>query len=80
MKTVISIPDETFDRVERRAAELGISRSQVFATAVACYLDVPDRSSLTARIDAALDLAGEAVEIQPAVLHSRRRLLADDDW
>jgi len=28
MKTAISVPDETFDQAERRAAELGMSRSE----------------------------------------------------
>ena len=58
MKTAISVPDETFARVERRAAQLGVSRSQFYATAAARYLDVLERSSLAAKINEALELIG----------------------
>lgn len=59
MKTAISVPDETFQRVERRAAELGVSRSQFYATAAARYLEDLERTSLTAKINEALELAGQ---------------------
>ena len=58
MKTAISVPDETFERATRRARELGMSRSEFFATAAVRYLAELDRASLTGRIDEAFALAG----------------------
>ena len=80
MKTAISVPDETFQRVERRAAELGVSRSQFYATAAARYLEDLERTSLTAKINDALLQAGEDPDESLVTSYSRRRLAADDDW
>jgi len=38
MKTAISIPDELFNKVDELAAELHLSRSQIFTEAVMEYL------------------------------------------
>ena len=35
MRTAISIPDDLFESAEELAAELGMSRSQLYATALA---------------------------------------------
>ena len=58
MKTAISIPDDTFNEVERHAAELGMSRSEFFTTAARHYIQELDAQSLTARINAAVAVAG----------------------
>jgi metal-responsive CopG/Arc/MetJ family transcriptional regulator len=79
MKTAISIPDETFQRVERRAAALGMSRSEFFVCAAQHYLDQLDAESLTDRINAALELAGDDDTSRAAVDAGRRRLAADED-
>jgi metal-responsive CopG/Arc/MetJ family transcriptional regulator len=39
MKTAISLPDDTFRRANDAAAELGVSRSELFVRAVEQYLD-----------------------------------------
>jgi hypothetical protein len=54
MKTAISIPDVTFARAERRAHELGVSRSQLYSTAVEDWLDSHDATHLTEQIDQVL--------------------------
>ena len=79
MKTAISLPDDTYERASRRAKELGISRSEFFATAATRYLETLDRESLTARIDQALELVGD----DPDALLARqvgRRLLDENAW
>ncbi|GAA4704763.1 ribbon-helix-helix protein, CopG family [Phytohabitans rumicis] len=81
MKTAISIPDETFQRVERRATALGMSRSEFFVRAAQRYLDQLDAESLTDRINAALDLAGDDDTSRAAVEAGWHRLAADqDEW
>jgi len=79
MKTAISVPDETFQRATERAEQLGISRSEFFATAAKRYLKDLDRESLTARIDQALDLVGEDPDTNSATEVGRSRL-AQADW
>jgi metal-responsive CopG/Arc/MetJ family transcriptional regulator len=79
MKTAISIPDETFQRVERRAAALGMSRSEFFVCAAQRYLDQLDAESLTDRVNAALDLSGADDSSDDAVAEGRRRLSVDED-
>ncbi|MCZ2804714.1 hypothetical protein O2W18_06360 [Modestobacter sp. VKM Ac-2983] len=81
MKTAISLPDDTFDRASQRAAELGMSRSEFFATAARRYLDELDAASLTSQIDAALDTAAEPdTSSTDAVTAGRRLLNTGDDW
>lgn len=79
MKTAISVPDETFERASARAQQLGISRSEFFATAARRYLNELDRESLTARIDQALDLVGDDPDagLAPDVGRSR---VGRSDW
>jgi len=76
MKTAISVPDETFERASRRAQQLGISRSEFFATAAKHYLETLDRESLTARIDEALALVENDPDSALATESGRRRLEA----
>jgi metal-responsive CopG/Arc/MetJ family transcriptional regulator len=81
MKTAISLSDETFDRASRRAKELGMSRSEFFARAAVNYLDELDAKSLTAQMDAALDLIGGTDESTELAVDAGRRVLGDsDEW
>ncbi len=82
VKTAISLPDETFNRVSRRAAALGMSRSEFFARAAQRYLDELDAESLISQIDNALDVLGAPDDTQEAAVEVGRRVLtgADDDW
>jgi hypothetical protein len=59
VKTAISLPDDLFERATRTAQERGISRSAFFADAARHYLETLEKSSLTAQINAALEIAGE---------------------
>lgn len=82
MKTAISVPDETFDRVTRRAVALGMSRSEFFARAAQRYLDELDAESLTTQIDSALEVSDAPDGAQEAAVDVGRRVVSavDDDW
>jgi predicted DNA-binding protein len=85
MKTAISVPDETFHRVELRAAELGVSRSEFYATAASRYLDELDSVTLTSQIDEVLERGGQVVihEAREFTEFSRAQLTKlseDEDW
>ena len=52
MKTAISIPTPLFQRAERRARKLGVSRSQLYAQALEQLLDQDPDSDVTRGLDA----------------------------
>lgn len=84
VKTAISIPDETFERIEKSVADLGISRSEFFARAAKKYLDEIEGESITAQMNAAIDAGAIDKDLERDVTeHGRRRILeltADDEW
>lgn len=80
MKTAISLPDETFDRATRRAAELGMSRSEFFARAADHYLDSIEAATLTDRINAALDHIGPTDSSSHDAVRSGRHVLANTEY
>lgn len=82
MKTAISVPDETFERVTQRASALGMSRSEFFARAAQRYLDQLDAESLSSEIDHALQRLDATDEAQASAVAIGRRVLdaVDDDW
>jgi antitoxin MazE6 len=82
MKTAISLPDETFDRVAQRASDLGMSRSEFFTRAAQRYLDDLDAQSLTGQIDSALEHLDGNDEGQDAAVAAGHRVLGamDDEW
>lgn len=55
MKTAISVPDDTFTRVEQAARKLGVSRSEFFARAAERWLADLEHDDLTAAINAAVE-------------------------
>jgi len=54
MKTAISLPDETFERVEAAAKRLGVSRSEFFARAAERWLNDLDDDQTTEAINQAI--------------------------
>jgi hypothetical protein len=80
VKTAISVPDETFERATRQAAELGISRSEFFARAARRYLDELASRSLTQQVNQALETAGQDDSAAAAAQAGRSRLAAGDEW
>lgn len=55
MKTAISLPDDTFRRVEEAAKQLGVSRSEFFARAAERWLETLSDDGTTEAINRALD-------------------------
>jgi hypothetical protein len=80
VKTAISVPDETFERATKQAAEMGISRSEFFARAARVYLDALSAHSVTEQVNDALQAAGGDDSAAVAAQAGRRRLAAGDEW
>jgi metal-responsive CopG/Arc/MetJ family transcriptional regulator len=55
MKTAISVPDETFQRVEQAAKRLGVSRSEFYARAARSWLDALEDEATTEAINLVVD-------------------------
>jgi metal-responsive CopG/Arc/MetJ family transcriptional regulator len=55
MKTAISVPDKTFQRVEQAARRLGMSRSEFYARAAQGWLDALEDEGTTEAINLAVD-------------------------
>jgi metal-responsive CopG/Arc/MetJ family transcriptional regulator len=82
MKTAISVPDDTYERASKRAADLGMSRSEFFSRAAARYLDELDRESVTQQIDLAVSALGDSDDSAADAVSVGHRRLADstDGW
>ena len=83
MKTAISIPDAIFERAERQAAALGMSRSEFYVSAVERYLAALLDEATTRQIDEALDLVDGRDDSNAVVAEYTRHRLAlagDEDW
>lgn len=78
MKTAISLPDDLFRSADTLAERLGISRSQLFATALAEYLAKHQTRKLTDRLNAVYGTESSALE--PALHRAQRRSLDGDRW
>ena len=78
MKFAISVPDRVFHAGERLARAKGISRSELYATALAEYLGVHDAAAITARLDALY--AKESSALDPALARTQQQILTDEAW
>jgi metal-responsive CopG/Arc/MetJ family transcriptional regulator len=76
VKTAISLPDDTFERVENAARRLGVSRSQFFARAAERWLDALDDESTTDAINRAIE--GVAVDTSLTDVAAGRLVLSDE--
>lgn len=78
MKTAISVPDATFERVDAAAKKLGMSRSEFYARAAERWLRELEGADVTLAIDEAL--AGVAVDSRFVNEAARALWRAADEW
>ena len=82
MKTAVSIPDPLFASADELADTLGVSRSELYARALADYVARHRTADLTARLDAVY--ANEPARIHPAERRAQRRAIEradpDNQW
>ena len=75
MKTAVSLPDELFERAEHVASEMGVPRSNLYARAIAEFVDRHETERTTARLDALYsELSTERPVVHP------RAVFADVEW
>jgi metal-responsive CopG/Arc/MetJ family transcriptional regulator len=78
MKTAISIPDPIFDAAEKMAKELAMSRSELYAKAVAEFVAAHSAESITERINAVMET--ETNELDPVLQEMQIRVLRNSPW
>lgn len=78
MKTAVSIPDQLFESAEIFARRRGISRSELFATALRHYLQEHQSEGITQQLDSIY--GAESSTLEPALVHMQARSLASDEW
>jgi metal-responsive CopG/Arc/MetJ family transcriptional regulator len=78
VKTAISLPEGLFRLAETAARKLKMSRSQLYATALAEFLERRKTSKITERLNRIY--AKEKSELDPALQSAQLRSLAKDDW
>jgi metal-responsive CopG/Arc/MetJ family transcriptional regulator len=81
MKTAISLPDDLFRAAEATAKRMGVTRSELFRTALVTFLKEHDRQLITDKLNEIF--ATESSELDPVLreLQARSlRRLARDDW
>jgi metal-responsive CopG/Arc/MetJ family transcriptional regulator len=78
MKTAISLPDALFRSGDALAKRLGVSRSELFARALAEYVAKHKADQLTKRLNAVY--AAEESRLDPAFTKAQARTLPRDTW
>ncbi len=78
MKTAVSLPDELFEAADALAERLGISRSELYARAVAEYLAKHRNEDVTERLNQVLADASSGVD-RP-LRRAQARSVGPDAW
>jgi metal-responsive CopG/Arc/MetJ family transcriptional regulator len=78
MKTAISIPDELFESADALAEEMGVSRSKLYATAVAEFVAKHRSTDVTARLNEVY--AEEPSGLETALRTAQARSLGSAEW
>jgi metal-responsive CopG/Arc/MetJ family transcriptional regulator len=78
MKTAISLPDDLFESADALAKRLGVSRSELYATAVAEFLAKHQDVKVTERLDAVY--GHEPSRLEPPLRRAQRRSLRSIEW
>ena len=80
MKTAISIPDAIFEEAERIAKRRGLSRSELYANAVAEYVSSARFRGVRERLDAVYGDDNQASKLDPVLTRLQLISLGRDDW
>ncbi|HET7604425.1 MAG TPA: hypothetical protein VFK36_15485 [Gemmatimonadales bacterium] len=78
MKTAISLPDDLFASAEALAQRLGLSRSRLFAMAVAEFVAKHQTRKVTERLDAVY--SAEPGTLEPELRQAQRHRLPRGTW
>jgi len=78
MKTAISIPDKVFRSADDLAERLGISRSELYSTAITEFLSKHQGRHVIARLNAVY--AEEDSSLSPNLIRLQAKSLPHEEW
>ncbi len=78
MKTAVSLPDELFPLAEGAARRLRVSRSQLYAKAIAEFLQRQDSSAITDRLNDVY--SRRPAKVDSALHRAQMKSLDKDAW
>lgn len=78
MKVALSIPDELFESAENLGKRMGVSRSRLYATALADFVAKHQSRKVTARLDAVY--AAQDSRLDATTRRLQARSLPRDSW
>ena len=78
MKTAISLPDELFESADALAERMGVSRSELYATAVAEFLAKHRGEDVTARLNHVY--SDEPSGLDPKLRAAQARSVSSSEW
>ena len=78
MKVALSIPDDLFETAETVGKRLGVSRSRLYATALAEFLSKHRGRKVTERLNTVY--ATEESRLEPGVRRLQRRSVERTTW
>jgi predicted transcriptional regulator len=78
MKTAVSLPDELFRHAEATARRLRVSRSELYAKAIAAFLKQQDATAITERLN---DIySRQPAKLDTGLHRAQLRSLEKDVW
>ncbi len=80
MKTAISIPDEVFEQAERAAQRLGVSRSELYSTAVKEFVERYRQANLTEQLNEVYSEASSVSKLDPVLTALQAESVEKEDW
>jgi len=80
MKTAISIPDPVFKSAEKLAARLGVSRSQLYARALASLVEQHSEDVITAKLNEVYGPSATESSLDTEVAKLQSRSIPREKW
>ena len=80
MKTAVSIPDHVFRSAEKLAARLGVSRSELYAKAVAAMVEKHSDDLITSQLNDIYGPGGEESSLDKVSAKLQSRSLPQEKW
>jgi hypothetical protein len=80
MKTAVSIPDRVFQSAEKLAARLGVTRSELYAKALAALVEKHREDVVTAQLNEVYGPEGEQGSLDQDVALLQSRSLPREKW
>ena len=80
MKTAVSIPDRVFESAEKLAARMGVSRSQLYANALASLVEKHREDLITAELNRVYGPGGEDSSLSREATVLQIRSLPREKW